>query len=265
MSLVSLDPIDNSVLIFVLPKNTVVESIYGFGEYKIEALVKLGALENLGTKILSGSVGQLFGWHIYTSSVINIDSAAEKESRDWLKQVSISLLKQGVMKPLLLADSISFFRQVGDVRGDKIRVINLKDTSVMEKVLDRGGSEVFLVDKDRLDGLIERNYSSKVYAEEGLDVAVINTTGEAGLGSKFSRLLFNSGVVVVSVDDDLRDLEKSLILTNEKALKTGLTGKLISLFLNGPEWKITDTSSYRADVVILVGKDYWQYLNKKPI
>jgi hypothetical protein len=84
------------------------------------------------------------------------------------------------------------------------------------------------------------------------------------LATQASRILTNSGIDVVSIADNKDNFTKTKIISADKDFNSTLTGHALKLIFDSPLYEIGDTSQQRADMVVFLGIDYWQYFNQRP-
>lgn len=88
----------------------------------------------------------------------------------------------------------------------------------------------------------------------GVTAAVINQSGEDGLGRDIAQFLTNAGVDVVAVRGASEQNEKTkIVIEKDDVSSEKLAKALLSWF--GYGYEVGDVSSYRARMVIYVGKD----------
>jgi len=260
ITFLSLDPTTDTVTLLSFPPNLVIQTAYGYGDYKVDSLLKLGQIEGLDDLLLTSSLQQTLGLPVY--SLVKLDNSIN--SNTWQRELKTNLILKSLTSTIPLKDAIKFIRQLNVVRADKIDYIDLAATRLVYEDILRDESRVLKLDLKRLDGFVGSNLSSSAYRANQPTVAIINTTSEPGLASRATRILVNTGVDVVSQSDNLDHLEISKIIINTPQLKDTITTKLLTYFFS-PQIEEGSTDSYRADIVLFLGTDYATYLNQKPV
>ena len=259
ITFLSLDPTTDTITLLSFPPDLVILTAYGYGDYKVESLLKLGQIEGLDHLLLTSSLQQTLGLPVYT--MVKLDSSINSSS--WQRELKTNLLLKSLTSNFPLKDAIKLTRQLNAVRPDKVDYIDLATSRLVYEDLLRDESLVLRLDLKRLDGFVSSNLSSSAYRTNQPTVAVINTTPEPGLASRATRILVNTGVDVVSQSDNRDHLKISKIIINTPELKNSITTKLLS-YLFSPQIEEGSTDSYRADIVLFLGTDYATYLNQKP-
>jgi hypothetical protein len=60
------------------------------------------------------------------------------------------------------------------------------------------------------------------------------------------------------------NLETTQILVKSEEIKNTQTARFVTYGFDSYELKVGETDEYRADVVVLIGEDYFQSMEKKP-
>lgn len=257
---ISLEPASGEAVVFVLADDLVVPAVYGYGSYRVSSLRPLGGIDGLGDRLLEESVESLFGWPVF--GVLVTGSEEGEETLGWFRDLAWARLWQ---KPTLIwLDNVRFYREVGNLREDKLRVINLADLSLAYATTQADGAEVFMVDIARFDAFLRR-FPTSGYRDEGVRVAIVNTTSQDGLAHRAGRLLLNSGADVVSMTDEPTDLSQSFVGYSDHFFwQDTVTGRLIDNLFEGLSWRQQDLGQYRADVTLFLGEDYRDYWEVRP-
>lgn len=253
---------DEKVLVFVFDQNVMVDTVYGYGEYRVGSLLKLGSLEGHGSELLVKSLQQTLGFRVYDYLSVSI-SEEEDFDVDFLRKLVRPMMLSLVGHPLGVRDVYSYTKVVSNLRPDQITVLPIHESRLAYAKKLPDDSSAYVLDYQRVDGYIRDAVLGLAFGEESLGVAIINTTANAGLASSLSRILLNSGVDVVSVGENQDRLDRSVLLVgNESLLKT----RTVSFVEDLVEMKIkvADVSEYRAEIVILLGNDYFKELTANP-
>jgi hypothetical protein len=263
-ALVSISADEPDALIFVFDPNFLVEGVYGYGEYKIGSLLNLGKLEKLGDKLIKKSVQNTMGLRVqgYVSSEVPND--LDENPNTWLKKLIRPMSLSLIGNEIGILDVIRFSERISGLRKDQIEVMPLHESRLAVTVLQPDGTEVFQLDKLRLDGYLLNRIKGSVYTEEDHGVAVVNTTPHYGLATSVSRLFLNSGLDVVGVGENQMNLETTQILIKDEELANQETTRFATYAFDEYELKVGETDEYRAEVVVLIGEDYYRIMEEKP-
>ena len=90
---------------------------------------------------------------------------------------------------------------------------------------------------------------------EELEIAVLNASGGEKLASNISRLISNVGGDVTLISN-LDFVENSKIQVKKKDYLKSYTVKLLAYILNIKEIELIQNSQFRADIMVVIGKDY---------
>jgi len=85
------------------------------------------------------------------------------------------------------------------------------------------------------DKYVSDSLSSVVIAKNGMNVIIVNTTGEVGLGASASRLVESMGLRVIEINSSENHLEKCTVNSRKEIKNSIEVVSLISAF--GCEWK----------------------------
>ena len=264
-ALVSLSADEPDALILVFHPDFVVEGVYGYGEYKMGSLLKLGKLEKLGDSLIKKSVQNTVGLKVcgYVNSFVPNDLDVDPGS--WLKKVIRPMSLSLIGNEIGILDVFRYSQRISRLREDQIEVIPLHESRLAYTEVQPDGTEMFLLDKLRLDGFLLDRIKGLVYTEEDHGVSVINTTSHYGLATSVSRLFLNSGLDVVGVGENQMNLEITQILVKNKEMESEETTHFVTHAFDSYELRVGETEEYRADVVVLIGEDYYKSMQEKPV
>jgi len=220
----------------IIPENTQIEVPFGYGQYQLKNVYSLGKLDERGGELLRRTTQDMLalpvqGWLVKQTGTRQTNLSWWDKWRLWIaktwqvrKQVEIRLVETGAWVEA-----------------------RLKDNSL-----------VYRVESRLLDELINQEFFNQQIAEEGLTVAVVNSSGAEGLARTVTRLVTNLGSQVVWVGNDEQVLEASKILVGTKDLIKSVTVEALVDGLGIVTVEPGEVSGYRADVVIMLGLDYAQ-------
>ncbi|MEA3355548.1 MAG: LytR C-terminal domain-containing protein [Patescibacteria group bacterium] len=215
--------------LFKVPLNTISEVPFGFGKYKLGSIYSLGKLEREGGRLLMKTIQDNFGVFISAYKV-------EGESNlTWWDVLRITWYEL--------------------ITVDKRKEINLINQQVLEDDILADGSKVFKIKLLLLDELLNHELFDEKLLTEELEIAVLNASGGEGEAFSVSRLIRNIGgdVVVVS---NLDLIQKSMIKVKNKDDLKSYTVKVLVDILNIDKVEFIENNEFRADVMVIIGKDY---------
>lgn len=245
--------------ILIIPANAFIEVTHGYGPYRAESIYQLGELEKkLGGELLAESVQEYLGIPV-DGYIINSNVKTQmSELKEGLMEIFRNSLKGGGKTNLTKWDLLRLWWKIRGVREDKINIIDLKEASASEEIILSDGTKAIKIDPERLERILSQFFVDEKIRQETLTIAVLNGTNHLGLANKGARLIGNMGGRVIGVGD----VESSRCeARSEKKYKNSYTvKKLIRVF--DCEWGGENLENQRADVVLILGEQYWQKLNQ---
>ncbi len=126
-----------------------------------------------------------------------------------------------------------------------------------EGVIKKEGGEWYY-DESRLNEIIRKKLFDWGVAQEGLEVAVVDQSGQ-DLGHDFSSLVDNLGAHVVINRLGKGRRRETLILVKNQEVAKSLTVQRLKAVTHTKKVEIQDVSRYRSDVVVILGSDLGQW------
>ncbi|MBU1127203.1 MAG: LytR C-terminal domain-containing protein [Patescibacteria group bacterium] len=227
--------------------------IDGLGYYRLGKVYELGELKEEGSQLLRKTIQKEL--KVPIDAVINIDGA----------EIDFSLENSAVLKSFLKKtfENSAIKAEKGDLKTwdfislyfsglvDKLVLINL-EAYKKEQLPD--GREVEIIDEMKL--LSFRNYFlDEEIIDDGLSIAVWNSTKKSGLGKQTAEILTSMGLRVVDVSSTGLKIENKncLLRANEDVGKTHTFKRIKLIFECDSEEKINE--EIRADMVLIIGDD----------
>lgn len=256
---VSIDSQQRRVAVIVVPADTQIEAISGYGQYSLESLWKLGTIDKKDGAVLAESIEELLGipvqWYVGPSR------------RDIWKEPDIQILMNRIFSWKILTGyvsssyrtNLSFLQVVqlilafnGTSRDRHERVVITSDNAITMKE-QPDGTTVPTVDLSRLDVLFGNMFENEKIRKDAESVAIYNTTSISSLGSKVGRMLSKLGVFVVSIGNGPVGLSQCELEGSREALRSE-TAKMIDAIFRCR--KISAAGMLRADLELRLGMDY---------
>ena len=256
VTLVTLKGKEESVSVLPVPDDVMIEAIDGYGRYRASALEGLRVLEKKSSELLTQSLAFQFG--IHTTDVIWIpNSPSSRENRAWIQDVGKRTAFLQAQSTLGVVDRLKLYLYISKIPKEKWSIVNLNSSDMVKKNEAGIGSE--------LDISVFDPMASDVFADlalrQGLQtVAIVNASQEQKVATKVGRALSTMGMDVISVTSISESKEKTqLLVADTSAFKSRSTQVMKSLFelTNGQVIQDAQTTlQYRADLVLIVGKDW---------
>jgi len=246
----SLEPGKNLTLL-ALPDNLYLEVPGGLGNYRLGSVYQLGELEE------KGGGGELLVKTISNYLALFIDGYVEISTADkdhLLGQLPLLLFKKGKTN-LERWRLFKFWWQAERLRQDKIKYISLKETKILKKEKLPDDTEILTTENFRLDELMGKYFVDSQVKKEALKIEILNAAGRPGLAKKMARLVTNLGAEVINVGNYSVQYQTSSIKYQEKTIEKKYTLQKLEKILQ-VKAKREELGESRADILILVGKDY---------
>lgn len=201
--LLSLNPLDNSLILTKIPSETQMNVPFDFGTWPARSVYSLGQTEKvpMGAQLLSQTLSQTFGvfvggYMIFPEGKIRgkMEENLEKIRRNPLDFFGLMRSSKTNLSPRQLW---SLWTQIHAVRPDKIKFQDLADSSITSQSKNNDGSEVLKIDPLKLNLLVQKNFSDERLKDEGLSIGIFNATSHSGLAEKASRIIINLGGRVI--------------------------------------------------------------------
>lgn len=248
VSFVSFDPTEKSILYLPFPSNLAINS-RSRGEYSISSLYKLGSYNGSGGSFARQKIQGFMRVPIPGYLVTNNSKLVGKS------YLRISLLKiiLGRMETSLTRfDAIALLSRVNKYSFREVSEDELLRVAVIEKK-----DNEYLYHSERLQDYVGTRLFDWGIGAQGVSVAILNASGENGLGSDMADFLSNLGLDVVMVRSapEGQVMDKSEWVMTEASRVKEFSYIFCELFgFDDP--KVEQVSAeYRSQVLIRVGKD----------
>lgn len=245
----SLEP-EKSLTILSLPVNLYLEVPHGYGQYQLGSVYELGQLENRGEELLKETIQQNLAIPVEAYGQMINDQCS-------MLNCFLFLLQGRGETDLSRWDLVRLWLAIRKLRADKITEINLQETATLKELKLPDESIVLETEFTQLDSLIQRFFSDRQIREEALKIEILNATEQPGLANQLARLINNIGGGVISINNaESASWRTKVKITNEE-WKDFYTVKKLEKIL-GIEAEVGEMENSRADLLIILGTDYWQ-------
>lgn len=268
MTMVSWDRSDGRFTILTVPSDIVTEGVSGFGHYTLEALWRLGVIDQKqGGRLVQESLADMVGvpttWYLGPASEdlpdISDDPLQEVRSMFSWKELP-RLVFRAYRSNMPVSNYLAFSYALMTTRPDKFEVFTFKPQDIAAPVELPDGTSEYRVDRDRLDHLIGDTFEDAEVRQEGIPVVVLNTTTVPFLGNRAARMLTRLGVNVVMVGNDEPGVDTCEISGTKQALSS-YSSILVSTVLQCT--LVERKEEYPVDLVVRIGKKYQeQFITK---
>lgn len=243
----------------VIPGDTAIEGAFGYGRYSLASLWKLGQIDKLGGELLRVSLEETLGlpirWYLGKGT---IEPLPGESVTAWLREIFsprgvVALLSGEYRSTVPFPVFFSLARSVSFLKPDQVSVINLRGTSVIGTTTLADGTNVPVLDQERLDLVLGNTFHDPQLRRERVSVAVFNTTGTYALGQRAARILTHLGVLVALVDNDEPIIDRCELRGQEQHLST-ITARTIQKLWGCVTRQVS--AELRTDLELRVGRDY---------
>ena len=259
---VSFDSPGEKINILSIPDGTFIETIHGYGPYRIESVYKLGEIKGDGGGLLIGSLQEYFGVNLDGYLIGGKYQPGKTKAKNFLLNQFFNVLRGREKTNLTHWDSLRIWWQVKKIREDKITVVDLAQISASQEVDLPDGSKAIRIDPERLTRIISQFFVDEDFKKEDLTIAVLNKTKHLGLANNASKIITNIGGRVIQVSNlqNQEEVDGGCEVQSEKKYKNSYTvEKLKNIF--DCHWIEREENEQRAKILLLIGENYWARLN----
>lgn len=268
---------ENTATLMPLPDTLLVETLHGYGQYKVSSLLGLAELEKLPPAFVLQTLGFQFGVNI--QDLIEVQPQRNQQSDPQSSQpMTPSTLQQMFAQSLVfrVPSSLSYFDRYrlwkffASMRKNQLSIIDVLSSSLVKPVdqqpidqqpIDQKpkGETLYAPDFLKLDALIHSLFADPDLRKEDKAIAVINTTGEARLATRVARALNLMGYDVVNIAQTSNAIGKTHLDLGQKELFSTKTVQTLQPFFSLETKEVTVSQQhaleYRADIVLFLGTD----------
>lgn len=274
LTVVSLEPNTHQAAVLTIPANTFLEVPFGYGDYKASSIFRLGKLENkhrsgfLLTRSVENSLGIMIDGYVSPKegmSKFSINSSEDIKnikknyfSYTSLPGVILKFLKEGSQYEtnLTLADLYRIWQEIKNLRSDKIKLINMSESTALtdNKLADQ--TTVKIIDNDIFDFVIGNDFEDIIIRFENVSLEVVNATDVDKLATQVGRVLKNLGANVIAKTTS-EQTEKFSCLVKVFNKRNGI---LIKRLVNHYQCKMEDGTNMKeassVDIKLLLGEGF---------
>lgn len=225
----SFNPATGSLVFVRIPKNTQVETAYGYGTWLIGSLWELGKQEGLGGRVLTETIKKTFGIPVDGY----IDGGGEKLFKtgagNFLFAVREAALSGAMETNLTFFDRMAVLARVGGTNLLNRREIDLVASRVVSQKVLSDGVEGYIVVSEQTRPAFEKNFRDDAVFQETKTLTVVNTTKRAGLAQEVARLASIVGIRVIGTETREVDGQGCVIRADPQALNSLSAQRLSAL------------------------------------
>lgn len=228
------------------PKDLYILSVaHGYGQYPLDKVYGVGQLDNRGGTVLSDTMAMFLG--VPVDGYFRVENFSSDDVRGLILSPTFLL---GKNTDINIWDRILIAKALFEIRFDKIKHIDLSHKA--SSLLLADGSKVKVLLPEDLDNILRDDFSEVNLLKEALRVQIVNTTGVAGLGNAFARVISSLGSSVIDVEStEGESLSNCKIEAEKKVIKS----KTVSRIAKALGCEVVESkNSGRADVVVYLAK-----------
>lgn len=247
VSFVTYDPVERIMVALPFSHGTAITN-RNSGEYDIDSLYKLGSYQGPGGMFARQKIQGFMRIPIPGYLVVEGGTAKTKNQ---LKRGIWQAIWKGEQTNLAKVDLLLLWYRTRRYEFREIGEEELIRSASLEKQGDR-----LIYHFDRLQEYVGKRFFDWQLGGENVTVAVINESGEDGLGSDMADFLTNMGMDVVMVRTGSGGTKiDSHWQIGDKARARKLEDVFVGLFELGPAIMEKVPDEYRAEVLVVVGSD----------
>lgn len=251
ISLLSYNPKQERITIINIPNETFLNVPHGFGLWQLRAVYGLG-----GDKLLMEALTSFFGVPVdgFLDFSLLKPQKTTVELVNILRRNSFSGLNllSFLKTDLTLWELLRLKLNMGSVRFDKIKELDLAEVGVLDGGNLPDGTQILTTDPVKLDSVLSP-LADPVIVSEHKSIAVLNATEHPQLAQKWARLITNLGGNVIIMSNTDKGLKKTQVFGEPSFTLR----RLRQIF--GLDDKISppdgSPGSARAQINVLLGED----------
>lgn len=194
MSLLSYNPVEQTIKIIEIPDETYLEVPGGFGSWRAGIIDRLG-----GAQLVKDAIGNYFALPIDGFLGISGKDMSGSNMVDLFRGNPLTLIStlSNLKTDLTPVELARFYWGMRGVRFDKIETYNLSDLGLLSEGTLADGTKILIGDPTKIDGMIAKNFTDSKIIDEGAAIAVFNATDKPGLAGKSASLISHIGGNVI--------------------------------------------------------------------
>ncbi len=247
LSVVSFDPVEQKITYITYPEKLAITS-RSVGEYEVGNLYTLGAYKNEGGEFARRKVQGFMRLPI-VGYLVRREGAGEID-RSFEAALAAAMVQSDSEDNLTALDAYRLWKASRSYSSRQVEEGELMRAGVIV----RKEGELLRYAPLALSSYVGQSFFDWGVGKEGATVAVINESGEEGLGSDMAEFLDNMGLDVITVRSGEGTGDKTTMLVREPKVIPQTLRFMEQVFRFDP-YTVGDTAMYRAEIVLRVGRD----------
>jgi len=255
----SLDPVAGTMVVLTIPSDTTIETLYGYGMYTLDALWKLGNIENKAGTIVADSLSDALGlsipWYIAPSSQdIQWTSTDNNYGSSLFSYANVTKKLFGQYRTNMpFGVWMAFVNAVSGARVEQKHVLSFGHDQIAYQEDLPDGSTRFVLDRTRIDYYLNSVFTSEAFRKENVSVTLFNTSDVPLIGNRAARFLANEGIMVASIGNDPVQT-KTCVMRGQTAALASKTAIEVARLFRCTREKIS--AEDRSDLMVYLGTDF---------
>ncbi len=258
VSLLTIWPGIQESMLLSIPSDLYISAVGGYGENKLISLLELGEIDGLDGELMQDSLAMTFG--------VPIQASVEYKGKSLpLWKLKKNLLVEGLTGERSFPEVIEELMVLQKISVASLRTADLMDSgAVHERVAADGRPQLYL-EQALLSAYLDGDMLLLWKEAADVQVAVVNLTGKSQMAFLWSQFAKYAGFDIVSITDlpETSDVTQ-LVFSSQRLAESG-PGKALQLLYPLATVKVDDTTTYRADVALLVGMDSWEWVSDRKV
>ena len=244
--------------LFLLPETMQIEASGGYGWYGLDALWKLDVMDRHGGIVYKNSLESALAtpvlWYatgVADDKLTDSDHAIEVVRRRLSLPNIVHMIVTGQtnIRPL---EVFYVWKQVQQIGSDAMTMHDFQYGRVSSDVTMPDETVASRFDSAKYDALVGNTLEDTTFRQEGMRIALYNTTGTPGIGQKIARLIEHMGGFVVFVGNEDPEIEGNCEVTGEKRMLSSRTAEFFRSFY-GCSIREEQGDKGRADIIVRLG------------
>ncbi len=255
--------------IFLLPESMQIEAVQGYGWYGLGALWKLDMMDRHGGMVYKNSLQDALAspvrWYVAGTDTVEQITDQGSVLRVIQRRLSFSNIVRMIfsgrsnIRPLEVWHVWNQMQQMG---SDSMTLYDFQYGQLSSDVVMPDDTVVPRFDTAKYDAIVGNTLEDTPFRQEGLRIALYNTTGTPGIAQKIARFIEHMGGFVVFVGNDEQQTLGNCEVTGDKFMLSTRTAQFFRTFYGCSLYETREEKG-RADLIVRLGTGIEQHYIKK--
>lgn len=245
--------------VFLLPESMQIEAIHGYGWYGLDALWKLDAIDRQKGLLYRTSFEESLATPIRWHGVIGTAGAATDGQAGSTSLLQRTLSLPSLIRMLLqgqtnirLNEMVYIWKRIQRLGPDTMTLFDFRKKQITAEVILPDATTVLRFDPERYDANIGNTLEDTSLRQEGIRIALYNTTATPGIAQRLARQIEHMGGFVVFVGNDETVENGMCKLSGTKAILSSRTAQYFRSTFGCTVLELLEGD--RADLMVRLGK-----------